>query len=173
VYARSLLAEELSMIGITVRYTPLSACGSDRVYDPATRTPFALTLGWGLDFPNAANTFDPLFGSATLGSDEVANYNTPLTGATSTQLSSWGYAIDHVPSLDERIAACIPLVFEAQQACWARLDQYVMTSVVPWVPLFTFQTVRIVSARVRDYTVDVWTALPALDQLSLAPEASS
>jgi hypothetical protein len=168
-----LLADEFAAVGITVRFTPMSSCGSDRVYDPAARIPFALTLGWGLDFPNAAGTFDPLFGSATLGSDQVVNFNSSLTGSTSTQLSSWGYEVHHVPSLDERIAACIPLVFEAQQACWARLDQYVMTSVVPWVPLFSSQTVRIVSARVRDYTVDVWTALPALDQITLAPEAAS
>ena len=51
--------------------------------------------------------------------------------------------------------------------CWAELDQYLMTEVVPWVPYMFVNHVQVVSERVVAYSFDQfggarrWTGSPS------------
>jgi hypothetical protein len=74
-----------------------------------------------------------------------------------------------VPNVDGRIEACLPLTFGAQLRCWADLDQYLMTEVVPWIPLVGLTSGRVVSDRLARFSFDqAWGyPLPALDQIAV------
>jgi hypothetical protein len=58
---------------------------------------------------------------------------------------------------------------QPQIRCWAALDQYVMTEVVPVVPLLFGTDVLTVSARVLNFSFDQFADAPALDQIALRP----
>jgi peptide/nickel transport system substrate-binding protein len=159
------IAKELSAIGIHVR---LEALPPGDVYgqssDPTTRTPLQMTAGWGKDFLNASNFFVPLLLRAAL---HGPNYS--LLGATPAELRKWGYSVRSVPSLDERVDACLRITGSTQLQCWASLDQYVTEQVVPWVPLQFETNITITSPRVVAYSYDQWTIQPALDRIALKP----
>src|SRR5881227_2134860 len=110
-----------------------------------------------------------LFGSPATGLTDV--YGDSLLGASPSSLRRWGYQVTSVPNVDDRIAACLPLTFGAQLRCWADLDEYLMTQVVPWVPLVGFTSGRVVSARLAMFSFDqAWGyPLPALDQIATGP----
>ena len=58
---------------------------------------------------------------------------------------------------------------QAQVQCWASLDQYVMTEVVPVVPLLFGINAETISANVLSYSYDQFADEPALDQIALRP----
>jgi hypothetical protein len=122
--------------------------------------------GWYADYPNGSTLFLPLLaGSFT----EVNNMNYSLVGATSEQLSAWGYRVTEVPSVDDRIDRCMELSFSSQERCWADLDVYLMNEVTPWVPLPAWMHAAVLSKRVVHYSFDQSTTLPAFEQIVLAP----
>jgi peptide/nickel transport system substrate-binding protein len=133
--------------------------------DPANHVALALNISWGKDYLSASNYFVPLFASAGIGSQVAANYT--LVGATSEQLRTWGYHVTDVPSVDDRIDACLVQLGEAQLRCWADLDQYLMENVVPWVPYQSDAHVQVVPSRIVRYSYDQFGDLPALDQIAL------
>jgi hypothetical protein len=55
--------------------------------------------------------------------------------------------------------------------CWAELDQYLVTEVVPWVPYMITENAQVVSDRVVAYSFDQFAGLPALDRIAVAPES--
>jgi hypothetical protein len=73
--------------------------------------------------------------------------------------------------VDDKVAECAPLQGDDQSNCWAELDQMLMEEVVPWVPYLFDNYVRVVSARVLNYTFDQFAGLPALEKLALADAA--
>jgi hypothetical protein len=93
----------------------------------------------------------------------------PRLGATPAQLRRWGNAVRSVPSVDDRIQACSQRRGATRTACWAELDQYLMTEIVPWVPYMISESAVAVSERVVAYSFDQFSALPALDRIALAP----
>jgi peptide/nickel transport system substrate-binding protein len=138
--------------------------------DPKNHVALALTIAWGKDYVNASNYFVPLFAAASIGSPGSAT-NYSLLGATSEQLRTWGYRVTDVPSVDNRIDACLVQLGEAQLRCWADLDQYLMENVVPWVPYQSDEHVQVVPRRILGYSYDQFADLPALDQIALSPRS--
>src|SRR5207247_9833177 len=114
-----------------------------------------------------ATYFPFLFGSSATGVTD--GYGESLLGASPSALHRWGYKVAVVPNVDGRIQACLPLTFGAQLRCWADLDQYLMTEVVPWIPLVGLISGRVVSDRLARFSFDqAWGfPLPALDQIAL------
>jgi peptide/nickel transport system substrate-binding protein len=154
--------ENLAGIGIRLHIQALDDMYS-KIGDPAQRVPMALGVLFLKDFPNASTFFDGIFTGN--GIEQGLNYS--LVGATPDQLMGWGYRVRTVPSVDAKVAACIPLVGETQATCWAELDQLLMEEIVPWVPYEAGNRIRIVSARVAAFSFDQFTTLPALDQIAL------
>jgi len=79
--------------------------------------------------------------------------------------------VTKVPSVDDRIDVCLTRTGTASTECWAELDQYLMTEVVPWVPLWFPSHAQVVSERVARYSFDQFVGLPALDRIALDPGA--
>jgi hypothetical protein len=91
-----------------------------------------------------------------------------LVGASAERLSGWGYPVTSVPSADEEVAGCLPLLGDERYQCWADLDRFLMEQIVPWVPFAFGRTVQILSTRVQNYVFDDLAGLVALDQIALA-----
>ena len=132
---------------------------------PESKGALGFIFGWSSDYLNGSSWFGPLATGALLG-DEVGNLS--LIGATPDQLSGWGYQVTVVPSVDERVAACVALTGSAQFTCWAELDQYVMERIAPWIPLDTRQVLRLTSANVTDFMFDASLAMPSLANVAVA-----
>jgi ABC-type transport system substrate-binding protein len=165
-----LVTDGLAAIGLDleVEHIPVAGDFYARIGDPEQHVAVAFTAGWGPDYPNATALFDPLFRSST-DFVSVYTFNPSLLGATDDQLAAWGYDVDQVDSLDEEIVDCERRIGAAQTECWARLDQIVMESIVPWVPLVEWTQVRILSPRIAGYSFCQFTLTPALDRIALVP----
>jgi ABC-type transport system substrate-binding protein len=146
--------------------------GSDSFYDdiapPESKIPLALFPGWGKDYLNAAQFFEPLFAEGSIG-----NANFALTGATDEQLREAGYATRSVPSVDDRIRDCQARIGRSQLECWTGLDQYLMEQVVPWIPVFEENHIQVIPARIVNYSFDQAAIAPALEQIALKPPTPS
>jgi len=134
------------------------------IHDPRNRIPIGIAYGWAQDYPEGGGWFQGLFDILALEGP-----NTALVGASPAQLHEWGYAVTTVPSVDERIQVCLERRGVSRTQCWAELDQYLMTEVVPWVPYMITENVQVVSDRVVAYSFDQFAGLPALDRIALAP----
>jgi peptide/nickel transport system substrate-binding protein len=136
--------------------------------DPTTHTPMGIGMEFGKDYPNGGDFFGVLFASSAITLATGANFS--LIGATPDQLRTWGYSVStvpSVPSVDDRIAQCIPLVGASQTRCWTALDQYLVTEVVPVIPLVSINSVQVVPSRVVNYSFDQYAVLPALDRIAV------
>jgi peptide/nickel transport system substrate-binding protein len=125
------------------------------------RIPMGIPSPWGKDYPEGAGWFVGLFDSSALGVS-----GSPV-GASPAQLRKWGYSVSSVPSVDERIRACLSRRGVAKIECWAELDQYLMTEVVSWLPYMSLDHAQVVSERVVGYSFDQFGVLPALDRIAL------
>lgn len=165
------IEDELGAIGIgfrNERFPPVKFMGMYRTAnDPSERLGTVLVqwLGWAFDYPNGSAMFVPLADSSQIGGFA----NLTLLGASPSQLQGWGYAVDSVPSVDDRIDRCLSLPSADQPACWAELDTHLMEQVVPWVPLVFERWIDATSPRVATYSYDSARDFPALDQISLVP----
>jgi peptide/nickel transport system substrate-binding protein len=138
--------------------------------DANTASGMCLGSGWFKDYPDGTTFGAPLFGSVALW-ESCCNY--ALLGATSEQLSGWGYEdVTSVPSVDADIDACdaLPPGDERFQ-CWADLDKKLMEEVVPWIPYLFDNNVDIISENVINYSFDQNAGLAAFDQLAVADKS--
>ncbi|MFN8233512.1 MAG: ABC transporter substrate-binding protein [Actinomycetota bacterium] len=159
------LRKDLHPIGIELVPT-FDDAKTYSIFTGQLRAPIFGTLNWAADYPNASTFFLPMLAGDAIRPGLSMNHS--MLGASPSTLRRLGYEVRSVPSIDDRIAACVPLTGEEQTACWALLDKYVMSKVVPWVPYFTDTFVSIVSPRVRNVVPDPLTQAPALDQVWLA-----
>jgi peptide/nickel transport system substrate-binding protein len=163
------IASDLGAIGLGVDVAPLSPERFNDSYgDPELHQALRMT-GWFKDYPSAS-TFFPIL----LDSDGIGGTNLSMLGASREQLRRYGYTVDSVPSVDDRIAACFGLVLGAQTRCWAELDQFLTEQVVPWIPLSQIESGWPASARVQDLNVDasVSIPMPALDNIRIRGTAA-
>jgi peptide/nickel transport system substrate-binding protein len=137
-----------------------------KLQDPTTKVALGIGIGWLKDFINGSNFFIPLFDREGI----TGGNNVSLLGATPKQLKEWGYDVTSVPSIDDKIQECLPLVGTEQVQCWAEADQILMEEVVPWVPYLSESYVRTVSERVASYSFDQFTSSPALERIALRRE---
>lgn len=133
--------------------------------DPAEHVAMFLPLGWVKDSLSPASFFVPQFYSpvalATSG-------NGSLVGASAAQLADWGYEVTEAPNVDDRIAACLPLIGSASYECWAALDQHMMENVVASISFGLGIGAVLVSASVEEYHWDQLVGAPSFDQIVVA-----
>ena len=161
-----MIRQDLAEVGIdlALEFEPPNRFFSPLVLDPREHVPVVIAFGWGKDYPEGTGWFLSLFDVSGLES-----YNTSLVGASPEQLRDWGYDVTSVPSIDDRLEACQQRRGVARTMCWAELDQYLMSEVVPRVPYMYMESGQAVSERVVSYSFDQFAAMPALDQIALAP----
>lgn len=131
--------------------------------DPQAPAAMCIGMGWRPDFPSGSQYVGELFAS---------DGALPMTrlGATGAELRRWGYDVTQVPSLDRRIERCERELGAGQAACWARLDQYVVTELMPAVPMGYFATLRLSSPDIGPFPWDEVLVNPALERI--APPAT-
>ena len=165
----SAIRDDLLAIGIDLDVEPMSYEEYQQVaLDPATQVPVTLSYLWARDYPNGSAVFMPLFYGPFAG--DAQNWNVSRVGASPKQLRSWGYSVTSVPSVDEKIEECIPLVGSEQVSCWAEVDTLLMEEVVPFAPYMFVDCVVAVSPRVANYSVDQFTTFPAPDHMAVVAE---
>ena len=130
--------------------------------DPRKHIAMCVGHNWKSDIPSAANFLDSFFRI-----DFNASTGT-LLGASPAQLRSWGYRAQHVPSVDTDLDRCLQEAGASQQSCWARFDQYLISEVVPVIPLVSFQQVRLTAPSITSFSWDAALAEPSLDRLAVA-----
>ena len=140
--------------------------------DPQSPAQLILTQTWEAEYPSPEPLFTSAFSAAGIGSAGTAP-NFSLCGASSDQLAAWGYRGASVQSADAKIDECRTRIGPAQQQCWAELDQLLMLDIVPAIPYFGIEEIRIVSDRIARYKADQPNgAYAALDQIALAADAT-
>ena len=145
-------------------FTDLGGTFAGSINDPRARIPIGISVGWQQDYPEGGGWFQGLFDGAALEAS-----NSALVGASPAQLEEWGYTVTTVPGVDDRLHVCLEQRGVSRTQCWAELDQYLMTEVVPWVPIMIGENATVVSERVVAYSFDQFSQLPALDRIALAP----
>ncbi|MET0801327.1 MAG: ABC transporter substrate-binding protein [Actinomycetota bacterium] len=126
--------------------------------DPEAKIGMCIGMGWFPDFPSAAQYLGAFFGS------DGALPTTRL-GATPSELRRWGYEVTEVPSVDDEIERCERELGSEQAPCWSRLDQYVVTQLMPAVPLGFIGTLRLSSPDIGPFPWDEVYVQPALERI--------
>ncbi len=164
----SLLQQNLQPLGITLNVKQFQTTTQYTKCEDATQhIQLCPSEGWVRDFPDPYAFVTGLFSSASL---TPSCCDDSLTGATAEQLASWKYPAGTTvpPSADAQLEKCIPLTGAARGQCYADVDTYLMTEVVPWVPFRFANGVNITSTRVVNYTFDDFATWVSLDHIALA-----
>ncbi len=129
--------------------------------DPRERQALCAT-GWFADFPSAGNMVIPF-----VASEE--GYNPSHLGSSARQLAQWGYATQHVPTIDSDYGRCAALSGVQAALCWARLDQLLTSELAALIPISSGNVVRLRGAGVSAYSLDQAFGEPSLDRISVKP----
>jgi ABC-type transport system substrate-binding protein len=130
--------------------------------DPTADVAMCVGLGWAPDFPSASQYLGAFFAGDAI-------FNTSRLGASPAQLRRWGYTVTHVPTLDAEIDRCERELGSEQAPCWARLDEYIMTQLMPAVPMGLFATFRLSTPPIGAFPWNEVILEPALDRIA-APQ---
>ena len=130
--------------------------------DPAQHVAMCIGMGWSPDYPSA----DQYVGSFFASDGQLAMTR---LGATPKELRGWGYDVTEVPSVDAQVERCRQEISADQAPCWARIDQYVMTELLPAVPIAEISPLRLSSAEIGALPWDQIYLEPALDRIAAPP----
>ena len=126
--------------------------------DPERLIGMCIGMGWSPDYPSA----DQYIGSFFASDGQLAM--TKL-GASPQELRRWGYDVTDVPSVDGQVERCRQEIGANQAPCWARIDQYVESQLMPAVPIAEISPLRLSSARIGALPWDQIYLEPALDRI--------
>ena len=165
------IQQALAELGIDIQF--VNPADDNDMANPHNRTAIqANTFGWGYSLTGSDLAL-LLRGGDTLSraAQDSFTINASLVGAQPEDLAAWGYSVTEVPSVDDVIDRCETAIGHQRAMCWSELDQLVTESIVPWIPLFTFESDYVSSARVAGFSLDqsLFREYPALDRVSLAP----
>ena len=158
----------LATVGVILDVRQVSAGRWWRfVSEPAHRLPLVVDIVWQSDYPNATTSFLPLYSGRSITA--VGNDNFSLIGASPGRLRSWGYDVQEVPSIDDRIARCRAMTGAEGSVCWTDLDIYLMEEITPAIPVGSWDRTLLLSDRIVAYSFDQSTNWLAYDRIALAP----
>jgi hypothetical protein len=159
------VALSLAAVGIDAKVTvPADFYGSCTDPPPSAGVGMCIGDGWFPDFPSVGNLIVTNFG----GPAEDALSGITNMGATRSELAKLGSRVRSVPTVAPEIAACNQELGSRGIACWTGLDQYLITNVMPAVPLAFARNIRITGPSVASYSWDLANQSPALDRLGIA-----
>jgi len=163
----ALLQQNMEAIGITLDLKELGgATIYSKIVAPANKIPFTLSAGWMMDWPDAYTYMLPIaYGPSIL---DNGNSNYSMIGATPEQMKKYGYSITDVPSMDDKIQACVPLTGDERINCFAEADKYLTEDIASIITYVFSNTIQIVSERVQNFTYSAFDQQMAYDQIALA-----
>ncbi len=133
--------------------------------DPEAELGMCIGLGWSPDYPSA----DQYIGSFFASDGQLA---ATRMGASPQELRRWGYDVTKVPSVDGQVERCRQEIGANQAPCWARIDQYVLSQLMPAVPIAEISPLRLSSPGIGTLPWDQIYLEPALDRIA-APVSPS
>jgi peptide/nickel transport system substrate-binding protein len=140
-------------IGITFKVRSINGA-YPTIQTPKNNIPISERPGWGKDYADASTFFAELFSSDTIIPQGNTNYSlVGLTPAIAKKIGATG-SIDNVPSADKQINHCSVLTGNPRVSCWASVDRYLMTKVVPWVPYLSARNLNVISSNVTKWNYD-------------------
>jgi peptide/nickel transport system substrate-binding protein len=131
---------------------------------PGARAGLCIGDGWFPDVPSVGNLIVTNFGGPTV----TAPYGITNMGATAADLVKLGSPVRSVPNVAPEIVACNQHPGPRGIACWTALDQYLVTNVMPSVPLAFGRTIRIAGPSIAAFSWDLANQAPALDRLGVS-----
>jgi peptide/nickel transport system substrate-binding protein len=149
--------DRLRALGIVADVT-LSPSPYDCV-DYEQHVAMCIGMAWSPDYPSA----DQYLGAFFASDGQLA---TTTLGATPKRLRSWGYDVTKVPSVDDQVERCRKEIGADQAPCWARIDQYVMSQLLPAVPIAETSPLRLSSPGIGQLPWDQVYLEPALDRIA-------
>jgi peptide/nickel transport system substrate-binding protein len=155
----TIVVDAWSKLGITANLTLLDRFEAAGQCADLKAHPAACTIRWGADFPSGSNFFPDLFSRA--------GPNYAHLSLTAHELRRAGYEGGVTPPVQQRAEQCLAALGNEAIICWAELDQYLMSEVVPAVPIGISTDFRTFSSRVVAFSWDQAMASPALDQIAL------
>jgi peptide/nickel transport system substrate-binding protein len=161
VFTRMLPALEASAARIGITFTVRRVSGAYPVLLTTARNiPIADFLGWGKDYPDPLTYLTP-FDSRNIA--PTGNNDVSLVGVTPAVARKDGItgSVAGVPSVDARLDRCARLSGAPRLTCYAGVDKYLMTQVVPWIPYLAPAAVDIVGPKVTRWGFDQSTGEPA------------
>jgi peptide/nickel transport system substrate-binding protein len=108
---------------------------------PSKNVPIGERPGWGKDYADALTFFTPLFDGRNIIPNGNTNYS--LVGITPAQCKTLKVTgnCQNIPSINSQLDKCSALIGQPRLTCYEKLDRFLMTDVVPWVPyLWSFAT---------------------------------
>ncbi len=136
-----------------------------RCLDPEAELGMCIGLGWSPDYPSA----DQYIGSFFASDGQLA---ATRMGASPQELRRWGYDVTEVPSVDGQVERCRQEIGANQAPCWARIDQYVLSELMPAIPIAEISPLRLSSPGIGTLPWDQIYLEPALDRIA-APVSPS
>ena len=115
-------------------------------------------MGWSPDYPSA----DQYIGAFFASDGQLA---ATKLGARPKELRGWGYEVTQVPTIDGQVERCRQEIGANQAPCWARIDQYVESQLMPAVPIAEISPLRLSSQRIGSLPWDQIYLEPALDRI--------
>jgi hypothetical protein len=157
------IARNLARLGIRAKvivsndfYAEKGSC-----LDPSLHVGLCVGDGWSPDTPSPGNGLITFFGGPGVSPIPTVTH----MGVDAAELARLGSPVDMVPSVDAQIAACNQQVGASSIVCWTRLDQYLVSQLMPSVPLAFQQVTRITDPSIQGFTWDLGVQLPVLDRL--------
>jgi len=153
-------------IGITFTVRTINGA-YPTIQTPSKNIPIAERPGWGKDYADPLTFFSPLFDGRTIIAHGNTNYSlVGITPAQCTALKVKGNCTG-VPSINSQLDRCAALLGQPRVTCYEKLDRFLMTSVVPWVPYLWSYVTRITSKNVTKYEYDQSFTTPAYAQIAV------
>jgi hypothetical protein len=153
-------------IGVTLTIRTINGA-YPTLQTPSKNVAISERPGWGKDYADALTFFTPLFDGRTIIPNGNTNYS--LVGITQSQCQTLkvGGNCSAVPNVNAQLDTCSKLIAQARLTCYEKLDKYLMTNVVPWVPYMWSYVTRITSTSVTHYQFDQFPTTPAYSQIAV------
>jgi peptide/nickel transport system substrate-binding protein len=155
------LADRLRTLGLDVDITVDP--NPYQCLDPEAEIGMCIGLGWAPDYPSA----DQYLGSFFASDGQIA---ATRLGASPQELRRWGYDVTEVPSVDGQVERCRREIGADQAPCWARIDQFVLSELMPAVPIAEISPLRLSSPGIGTLPWDQIYLEPALDRIAAPTE---
>jgi peptide/nickel transport system substrate-binding protein len=140
-------------LGITFRLHQVKGA-YPTLQTPKRNIPIAEFPGWGKDYADPLTFFAALFDGRSIIATGNTNYSlVGITPAVAKKIGVTG-SVAGIPNLDGRLDRCSALLGQPRLSCYAALDKYLMTQVVPWVPYYSRSQVHLIGQHVTKWSFD-------------------
>jgi len=161
-------------IGITFKVHTIKGA-YPTLQTPSKNVPIGERPGWGKDYADALTFFTPLFDGRNIIPNGNTNYS--LVGITPGQcqkLHVTGDCSDYNPktgvgveTVNTMLDTCSALIGQPRLTCYEKLDKWLTTNVVPWVPYLWSYATHITSTNTTKWVFDQFSGGTAYSQVAV------